>query len=106
MERESFVFYRSFKKAIDTLPYKQQLLLYRSIVNRALDGIEPTLTGATEGMYKLIAPQIEANERKFLNGCKGKDYGKKGGRPTYKEQEKTPPKPQANPKETPRKPLM
>ena len=93
MNRESFIFYRSFYNAISALPDDQQLCLYRAVTERALNGIDPDLSGAVKGMYELIKPQIEANERKYLNGCKGAEYGKLGGRP---------PK---NPTETPKKPL-
>lgn len=93
MNRESFIFYRSFYNAISALPDDQQLCLYRAVTERALNGIDPDLSGAVKGMYELIKPQIEANERKYLNGCKGAEFGKLGGRP---------PK---NPTETPKKPL-
>ena len=71
MERESFIFYSSFYSAIITLPDEEQLLLFKSITERALYGKEPTLSGCLKGMYDLIRPQIIANERRYLNGCKG-----------------------------------
>ena len=71
MQRESFIFYASFYSAIVTLPENEQLLMFKSIVERALYGKEPTLSGCSKGMYDLIIPQIKANERRFLNGCKG-----------------------------------
>ena len=71
MQRESFIFYASFYSAIVTLPENEQLLMFKSIVERALYGKEPTLSGCSKGMYDLISPQIKANERRFLNGCKG-----------------------------------
>jgi len=46
-------------------------------------------------MFSLIKPQLEANYKRFLNGKKGADFGKLGGRP------KTPKKPLDNPKLTP-----
>ena len=45
--------------------------MFKSIVERALYGKEPTLSGCSKGMYDLISPQIKANERRYLNGCKG-----------------------------------
>ncbi len=100
MNRESFIFYRSFYSAISALPDEQQLSLYRAIVERALNGIEPELFGTVKGMYELIKPQIEANERKYLNGCKGAEFGKLGGRPP-KNPTETPKKPLTYPTETP-----
>lgn len=99
MQRESFIFYASFYSAIVTLPENEQLLMFKSIVERALYGKEPSLTGCSKGMYDLISPQIKANERRYLNGCKGAEFGRLGGRP--KKENKTPKKPQAIPKETP-----
>lgn len=53
------------------MPDEEQLLLFKSITERALYGKEPTLSGCLKGMYDLIRPQIIANERRYLNGCKG-----------------------------------
>lgn len=99
MQRESFIFYASFYSAIITLPENEQLIMFKSIVERALYGKEPTLSGCSKGMYDLISPQIKANERRYLNGCKGAEFGRLGGRP--KKENKTAKKPQDNPKETP-----
>ena len=71
MQRESFVFYNSFYSAIITLPEEEQLPMFKAIIERALYGIEPNLKGCAKGMYDLISPQLKANERRYLNGCKG-----------------------------------
>ena len=81
MMTDSFIFYRSYLQAIETLSDKQQLKLYRAIVYRSLGKGEVELTGHTLGMFALIIPQIEANQRKYLAGLKGTEYGKLGGRP-------------------------
>ena len=101
-QRSSFVFYRSFSNAIDTLTdEEEQLKLYKAIVSYALDGTPPELTGVLAGYFELMRPQLDANYKKYLNGCKGKEYGvlgkeygKQGGRP---KKEKTPQKPPKNP---------
>lgn len=100
MNRESFIFYRSFFSAISALPDEEQLSLYRAIAEKGLNGKEPELFGIAKGMYELIKPQIEANEKRYLNGCKGAEFGKRGGRPK-KNSAETPKKPHTNPKETP-----
>lgn len=100
MNRESFIFYRSFFSAISALPDEEQLYLYRAIAEKGLNGKEPELFGIAKGMYELIKPQIEANEKRYLNGCKGAEFGKRGGRPK-KNSAETPKKPHTNPKETP-----
>ena len=70
-KRESFVFYESFYLAIKTLPENEQLLLYNAIIERALYGKYDKLSGVTGGMFSLILPQIEANEKRYYNGLKG-----------------------------------
>lgn len=77
MERESFIFYRSFYEAIKELP--------RDIQGEVLTAImEYGLNGATTGSLKpiaraivtLIKPQLEANNKRFKNS-------KKGGNPNF-----------------------
>lgn len=94
--RESFVFYRSFRDAIQDLDETDQLKVYNALCDYALDGTEPTVSGVPAAIFKLIKPQIDANNRRFENGKKGGEYGKLGGRP-----KKTPKKPLENPTETP-----
>ena len=75
MEREYFIFYRSFYEAIRCMNEKVQLQVYTAIAEYALDGIEPTnLCKEAQGMFLLIRPVIDANNSRFKNG-------KKGGRP-------------------------
>ena len=94
--RDSFVFYESFYLALSELSVAQQGKIYTAICRYALYGEEPELKGASAAVFKLIKPQIDANNRRYENGKKGAEYGSKGGRPK---------KPQENPKETPKKPL-
>jgi hypothetical protein len=96
--KESFVFYRSFIEAIRTLPETDQLKVFNSIADFALDQKEPELEGTIKGFWMLIKPNIEANNKRYENGKKGAEHGEKGGRP---KKEKTPKKPQENPNETP-----
>lgn len=69
--RESFIFYRSFWDALQTLGTRDRLKLFENICSFALDGDEKPLTGATGGMWQLLKPQLEANIRKYENGTKG-----------------------------------
>lgn len=73
MERESsFVFYRSFKEAIDNCPEEDRLAIYESIVSYALDGTPPEITGgAIRIVWPLIEPQLNANRDKRKAGRKG-----------------------------------
>ena len=79
MERESFVFYKSFYEAIKNLPTKNKVKIYQAIIEFALTGSEPTyLKGVENSIFLLIKPQILANNKKYENGCKG-------GRPSKNE---------------------
>ena len=97
--RESFVFYESFYLALSELSAAQQGKIYTAICRYALYGEEPELKGASSAVFKLIRPQIDANNRRYENGKKGGEHGIKGGRP--KNPKETPNKPLKNPKETP-----
>lgn len=81
MERNSFIFYRSFAKGIGELDEKTRGICYEAIINYALDGTEPELSGIPKAIFELIRPQIDANNIRYENGCKGAEYGKLGGRP-------------------------
>lgn len=96
MQRDSFIFYRSFYEAINDLPDKEQLKVYKAICEMSLNFEEIDLKGLSNTIFKLIKPQLEANNTRYKNGLKGKEFGILGGRPK-KPQEK----PQENPKLTP-----
>ena len=99
MDRDSFVCYKSFYDAIKQLSNEDFARCMRAICEYALNGIEADIQGVPSVVFQLVKPQIDANNRKFLNGMRGKEcgnlgkeYGKLGGRP------KTP---QETPQETP-----
>lgn len=97
--RDSFVFYESFYLAIAELSAAQQSKVFQAICRYALYEEEPELKGASAAVFKLIKPQIDANNRRYENGKKGGEHGYKGGRP--KNPKETPKKPLTNPKRTP-----
>ena len=105
MTRDSFIFYASFYEGMKYLDDTNYIALSKAVIEYALYGIEPKLSGIASGFYQLIKPQIDANNKKYANGLKGAEYGKMGGRPRKGNPEKTPStdfeKPQENPKETP-----
>ena len=82
MEREGFIFYVSFADAIDTLPDDQQLTLYKAIQNYGLHGTIPDIEGPALGMFRLIKPQIDANNRRYKNGQKGGKPKQTDGKPS------------------------
>lgn len=91
MERSSFTFYRSFFKAIESLPKSKQLEVYRAVVRFGLDGEDSELAGVSAAIFEIIRPILEKNLKNFKNGCKGAEYGNlgaeygiRGGRPPKK----------------------
>ena len=100
-EKDSFVFYRSFFEAIEKADKDSQLVIYRAISLYALDRVEPKLNGVASILWTLIKPQLDANWRRFENGCKGGEYGKNGGAPKGNKNafkgKTTPKQPQDNP---------
>ena len=85
--RDSFIFYRSFYNAAKTLGKEGRLKLYDSIMElsfnhdendtdltRICDEIEADLKHKrfVLAQFLLIKPQLKANHRKYLNGCKEK----------------------------------
>jgi hypothetical protein bacD2_23229 len=106
MERESFVFYSSFLKAIRAIKKRDiQAELALAIIEYGITG-ETTECGEVVSVaMELIKPQIEANNKKYINGMKGAEHGLKGGRPRKEKPQEnpevTPEKPQPNPNQTP-----
>ena len=70
--------------------------MFDALCNYALNDVEPELTGAPSAMFKLLKPQVDANNRRYENG-------KKGGRPKQNQTE-TKPKPNNNQNRTKVKP--
>lgn len=76
--KNSFVFYKSFYEAIQDLKEKDKLKMYEAICELALYGKKTELKGTANTIFKLIKPQILANNDRYKNG-------KKGGRPKKEE---------------------
>lgn len=87
-QKQSFIFYRSFYEALKTLSHSDRSILYEAIVEYALNQTEIELPNSCKGMFYLIKPQLNANQKRYENG-------KSGGRPA---------KPKDNQKETGKKP--
>ena len=74
MEREGFVFYRSFLEAVKGLDDSTRLQCLDAIVDYGIYGEEKDLSGIPKMVFTLIKPQIDANNKRY-------EDGKKGGRP-------------------------
>ena len=81
--REGFVFYRSFAEALADLDDQTFRKVMDAIMWYALDGKEPELAGIPSAIFKLVKPQIDANQRRYENG-------RKGGRPKKGEETSEP----------------
>ena len=79
MERESFVFYKSFYTAANNLTPEDKAVLFDAICEYGLYGKVPELQGALAGMFELLKPQLDKNNQRYKNGCKG-------GRPKTEEE--------------------
>jgi len=69
INRDSFIFYRSFFMATKCLKNEEKAQLFDAICSYALDGEINDLGGTAFGMFQLIKPQLDANRKRFENGC-------------------------------------
>jgi len=102
VERDSFIFYRSFFEAIDGLPVENQAHIYKAISGYALNGELIELDVWENAVFKTIKSQIDANNERFLNGCKGGEYGKLGGAPKGNQNARKKKQPENNPQNNPK----
>jgi hypothetical protein len=93
--RDSCVFYASWLDAIEAMPDNVRGEALMAILVYALRGETTEKMGAmTKVIMAMVKPQIEANNKRYENGCKG-------GRPKVKKnQTVTKPKPNQNQNET------
>lgn len=68
-KRDSFIFYRSFFEATKWLKIDEKAQLFDAICSYALDGETKNLDGTAKGMFELVKPQLDANRKRFENGC-------------------------------------
>ena len=66
------IIYRSFYEAIKELPKENQADVWSAVYEFGLNGERIELTGISKTIFTLIAPQLEANYKKYLNGIKPK----------------------------------
>ena len=71
-KRDSFIFYRSYYDAINYLKPEDQLKMFRKICDYSLDLIETEDDDKyIDCLFSLIKPLLDANRKRYLNGCKG-----------------------------------
>lgn len=69
--RDSMVFYRSFYEALKNLPPEQFKESMKALMEYGLNGEEPETSGIEKTIFLLVKPQIDANNKRYLNGTKG-----------------------------------
>lgn len=75
MERESFVFYRSFYEASLVLDDDSRLEFYDAVIGYGCDGDAPEFESPiAAALFRMAKPQIDANNLRY-------EGAKKGGRP-------------------------
>ena len=74
VNRNSFVFYDSFYRAMRNLNSNEKIEFIDAICNYSLYDVRISLSPKIEGMFELVKAQIDANIKK-------REDGKKGGRP-------------------------
>lgn len=72
--RESMIFYSSFYKSTRKLPTKIKISLYDAIFDYSFAFIDPNFSDDSIEftVWSLIKPQLDANRKKYINGCKAK----------------------------------
>jgi len=85
-QKESFVFYRGFREAINALPEEYQLKTIKYLMDYAFDGIEPEENGVEKALFLSFKPQIDAAQKRYEAVVVN---GQKGGRPKKENQNKS-----------------
>lgn len=67
-----------------------QTKLYNTIFAYQFEEKEEKLSGIEKAVFTLIKPQLNANNTRYENGCKGAEFGKLGGRPKKEKPLKNP----------------
>ena len=101
MKRDSMVLFRSITDALRELEPIEFYAMMISIIDYAMDDIEPEFQTALEtALWQIIKPQIDANKRKFEAQV---ENGRKGGRPKNPtETQQNPTKPKITQKKPPK----
>lgn len=90
---DGYVFYSSFYEALRELPNEMRLEAYDAICLYGLEGIEPECKGVVGAIFRLVKPQIDANNRR-------REAGRKGGQANRKQIEANAKQNEAKPKQT------
>lgn len=71
MNRDSFVFYKSWSDAIELLPEEDKARAYLALIRYACTGEADELTGPAKIIFTLAQPIIDTNNKRFEDGNRG-----------------------------------
>lgn len=82
-------FYASFWDAIDSLPKKDQLPLFRAVVSYGLTGCHnEILSPAQNAFFALMQPNLDSSRKRAVSGKQGGSKTKANGKQTEREKER------------------
>ena len=83
MERQSFIFYQSFRDAIKTLPPENQKNAMTMIIAYGIDGTppDPSVDWIAYAIFIMAKPQLDINNKRFVDGHKWGRFWTLWGRP-------------------------
>ena len=82
-------FYASFWDAIDSLPKKDQLPLFRAVVAYGLTGCHnEVLSPAQNAFFALMQPNLDSSRKRAVSGKQGGSKTKANGKQTEREKER------------------
>lgn len=70
-KRDTFVFYRSYFEAIETLSKRDRLIAYEAIMRYSFNQEMPeNLSPRVLAIFKIAVPHLDANYKKYLSRVK------------------------------------
>jgi len=89
VNRTQMTFYASFWDAIDSLPKKDQLPLFRAVVSYGLTGCHnEILSPAQNAFFALMQPNLASSRRRAVSGKQGGSKPKANGKQNEREKER------------------
>ena len=89
MDRTQMTFYASFWDAINSLPKRDQLPVFRAVISYGLSGDhKEALTPTQNAFFTLMQPVLDSSRKKAANGKQGGSKPEANGKQSVSEKEK------------------
>ena len=89
MDRSQMTFYASFWDAINSLPKRDQLPVFRAVISYGLGGEhKEALTPTQNAFFTLMHPVLDSSRKKAANGKQGGSKPEANGKQTEREKER------------------